>query len=76
MEWFIDRLGLGDGELEFVDVGVPEILSVKWSSFGGDDANTCAPTEKNIHGSYIMSYQTCLMTNKILINVICYVYDF
>ena len=46
MEWFIDRLGLGDGELEFVDVGVPEILSVKWSSFGGDDANTCAPTGK------------------------------
>lgn len=27
LEWFIDKLGLGEGELEFVDVGVPEMLS-------------------------------------------------
>ena len=39
MEWFAINPGLGDGELEFVDVGVVDNLSEKRSSsFGGEDA--------------------------------------
>lgn len=44
LEWFKLRLGLGEGELEFVEVGVLDNVSMLMSSFGGEDASNCAPT--------------------------------
>lgn len=58
LEWLFVRLGLGEGELELVDVGVPESLSVKWSSFGGDDASICPPTSSRSNSSYIKSFSS------------------
>lgn len=43
LEWFKLRLGLGEGELEFVEVGVLDNASMLISSFGGEDASICAP---------------------------------
>ena len=52
MEWLAFKLGLGEGELEFVDVGVPMFMYLSWSGSslsGGDDANTGPAALKNFH---------------------------
>ena len=46
LEWFKLRLGLGEGELEFVEVGVLDNASMLISSFGGEDASICAPRKR------------------------------
>lgn len=41
LEWFKFRLGLGEGEFEFVEVGVFDNVFMLMLLFGGEDVSNC-----------------------------------
>ena len=58
LEWLVSP-GLGEGELEFVEVGVPDKLVAMWSSFSdGDVANNAISAKRactiNIYTNFIL----------------------
>lgn len=72
LEWFKLRLGLGEGELEFVEVGVLDNVSMLKSSFGGEDASNCAPTNRFNHMFYFLKRNLIIMQQGRILKFIQY----